>query len=54
MGTTIKTALRVGFDRSLDLDFHGSKVSSAADLYSTAIPDPLSDPQDAAIIIWRP
>lgn len=31
MGETKKTALRVGFARSLKLEFHGSKVASDAE-----------------------
>ncbi len=32
MGETRKSALRVDFDRSLNLEFHGSKVTSDAGL----------------------
>ena len=32
MGETKKSALRVNFDRSLKLEFHGSKVTNGAGL----------------------
>ncbi len=32
MGESLKAALRVDFDRSLRLEFHGSKVTSDAGL----------------------
>ena len=36
MGETKKTVLRVDFDRSLKLEFHGSKVTAMRDFWRTA------------------